>query len=142
VTLRRTGLAAAALAAVGIVVAGYLTWTKLSGGLPVCGPLAGCDTVAQSEYSELLGIPVSLLGMGFSGVVLLLAAAWWRVGDRRAILGAYGLGLFGLLFVGYLTYLELFVIEAICVWCVTYAVTVVAGWLVAAAALRAPVSSG
>jgi uncharacterized membrane protein len=98
--------------------------------------------VAQSEYSELLGIPVSLLGMGFSGVVLLLAAAWWRVGDRRAILGAYGLGLFGLLFVGYLTYLELFVIEAICVWCVTYAVTVVAGWLVAAAALRAPVSSG
>ncbi len=41
------------------------------------------------------------------------------------------MGLLGLLAVIYLTYLELFVIEAVCVWCVSYAVTVVGGWLVA-----------
>ena len=60
--------------------------------------------------------------------------AWWRRSDRRALYVAYGLGLAGILAVAYLTYLELFVIEAICVWCVTYAVTIVAGWLTAAAA--------
>ena len=38
--------------------------------------------------------------------------------------------LVGIIAVAYLTYLELFVIEAICVWCVTYAVTIVAGWVV------------
>jgi uncharacterized membrane protein len=56
--------------------------------------------------------------------------------NRTAHLAAYGLGLFGVLFVGYLSYLELFVIHAICVWCVAYAVTVVGGWLAAAAGLR------
>jgi uncharacterized membrane protein len=136
VTLRRTGFLAAGLALAGLGISLYLTWTKLSGGSPVCGPLVGCETVQSSEYSEIFGIPVALLGAGFSAVLLLLALAWWRAGDRRAILAAYGLGLFGILFVGYLTYLELFVIEAICAWCVTYAVTIVAGWVLAAVAMR------
>ena len=48
----------------------------------------------------------------------------------------YGMGLLGLLAVAYLTYLELFVIGAVCVWCVGYAVTVVGGWLTAVVALR------
>ncbi len=52
--------------------------------------------------------------------------------DRRALYVAYGLGLAGIIAVVYLTYLELVVIEAICVWCVTYALTIVAGWILAA----------
>jgi uncharacterized membrane protein len=71
-----------------------------------------------------------------------LGVIWWRRGDRRALLVAYGLGLFGVLFVAYLTYLELFVIHAVCVWCVGYAVTVVVGWLIAGAALRVRPASG
>jgi uncharacterized membrane protein len=136
VTLPRTGLLAAGLAFAGFLVALYLTWTKLAGELPVCGAFGGCDTVALSEYSVIFGVPVALLGALFSALVFALAVGWWRRGDRKAILGAYGLGLFGILFVGYLTYLELFVIEAICIWCVTYGVTVVAGWVMAAIALR------
>ena len=54
--------------------------------------------------------------------------------DRRALYAAYGLGLAGLLAVAYLTYLEVFVIGAICVWCVTYAITILAGWATAIAA--------
>jgi uncharacterized membrane protein len=92
--------------------------------------------VALSPYSELFGIPVALFGVGFSIAVLGLALAWWRRLDRRALLGLYGLGLLGVLFVAYLTYLELFVIGAVCVWCAGYAITVVAGWLVALLALR------
>ena len=104
----------------------------------MCGPLHGCETVALSSYSELFGIPVALFGVGFSAVLLGLAVAWWRRGDRRALLGLYGLGLLGVLFVAYLTYLKLFVIGAVCVWCAGYAVTIVGGWLIAALALRGP----
>ncbi|MGH2407422.1 MAG: vitamin K epoxide reductase family protein, partial [Candidatus Limnocylindrales bacterium] len=86
--------------------------------------------------SEVAGIPVALLGMGFSGLVALLQLVWWRRGARPALFAGYGIGLFGLLFVAYLTYLELFVIGAVCVWCVTYAATVVIGWAIAALALR------
>jgi uncharacterized membrane protein len=138
VTVRRSGLAIAATALVGLAIAIYLTATKLTGGLPVCGPVQGCEEVALSEYSSIFGIPTAALGAGFSAVLAGLGLAWWRRGDRRALLVAYGLGLFGILFVGYLTYLELFVIHAVCVWCAAYAVTVVVGWLIAAAAMRAP----
>lgn len=134
---RRVGLTLAALATAGLLIAAYLAAVKLTGGIPVCGPLRGCETVNTSPYSELLGIPVALFGVLFSALVLVAALAWWRTGDRRALYVAYGLGLAGMVAVAYLTYLELFVIGAVCVWCVAYAVTVVAGWVGAALALRA-----
>lgn len=124
------------LAATGLAVAAYLTSVRLLGEAPACGPVRGCDTVAASEYATVLGIPVALLGLGFSIVLVMLAVAWWRLGDRRALYATYALGLIGVAMVAYLTYLELFVIEAICIWCVTYAVTVVAGWIVAVLAVR------
>jgi uncharacterized membrane protein len=136
VSARRAGLVGAVLAAVGLAVSIYLASVKLAGALPVCGPLKGCEDVALSPYSEIMGIPVALFGAGFSALVLILALVWWRAGDRRALLASYGLGLFGILFVTYLTYLELFVIHAVCVWCVAYALTVVVGWIVAASAVR------
>ena len=135
-TVRRSGPLASGLALVGLLIAAYLAWTKLSGGLPVCGPLHGCETVALSSYSELFGIPVALFGLAFSIVLLGLAVTWWRRADRRALLGLYGLGLLGVLFVAYLTYLELFVIGAICAWCATYGLTIVVGWLLATLTLR------
>ena len=135
-TARRSGLGIAAIAAVGVAIAAYLTVTKLSGGLPVCGPTHGCEDVALSEYSSIFGIPTAAFGLVFSTVVALLGLGWWRLGDRRALVVAYGLGLFGILFVAYLTYLELFVIHAICVWCVGYGLTVAVGWVVALAAVR------
>ena len=136
-TARRSGLVIAAIAAVGVAIAAYLTVTKLSGGLPVCGPSHGCEDVALSPYSSIFGIPTAAFGLVFSTVVAILGFGWWRLGDRRAVVAAYGLGLFGILFVAYLTYLELFVIHAICVWCVGYGLTVVIGWVVALFAVRA-----
>lgn len=135
-TDRRLGLLIAAIGVVGLVIAGYLTATKLAGGLPVCGPVKGCEDVALSEYSSIAGVPTAALGAAFSIVIGALGLAWWWRGDRRALLAAYGLGLFGILFVAYLTYLELFVIHAVCVWCVAYGLTVIGGWAVVAVALR------
>lgn len=131
-TSSRSGLFGAgltALAAVGLGIATYLLAVRILGEAPACGPVKGCETVAASEYATVAGVPVALLGVLFSITLLAACLAWWRRGDRRALYVAYGLGLAGIVAVVYLTYLELFVIEAICVWCVSYAVTILAGWV-------------
>jgi uncharacterized membrane protein len=121
---------------VGLAIAAYLLAVRLAGGLPACGPDGGCELVQGSEYSEFLGLPVALYGVVYSAIVTASGLRWLAAGDRRALLVAYGIGILGTLGVAYLTYLELFVIEAICAWCVAYGSTVVAGFVVAALALR------
>jgi uncharacterized membrane protein len=129
-----------ALALVGLAVAAYLALEKLSGGTPACGPLHGCETVSSSQYSEVLGIPVAVVGLAYSVVLAGASTAWWRSADagraRQALLVAYGLGLIGTFVIAALTYLELFVIEAVCVYCVTYGLTVIAGLVISAVAVR------
>ena len=126
-----------ALALAGLAIAAYLLAARIIGEAPACGPVKGCETVAASEYATVLGVPVALFGAGFSAMLVTACVVWWRRADRRALYAAYGLGLAGVIAVIYLTYVEVFVIEAICVWCVGYALTIVGGWaLTAAAALR------
>jgi uncharacterized membrane protein len=125
-----------ALSAAGLLIALYLSWTRLAGGLPACGPVRGCDTVALSEYSAIVGVPVAYLGAAFSTVLLGAVLVWLGRGERVALQAAYGLATLGVVFVAYLTYLELFVIHAICVWCVGYAVAVVGAWILLAVELR------
>jgi uncharacterized membrane protein len=132
----RAQWALALTATVGVAISGYLLAVRLAGELPVCGIAAGCETVQTSEYSELFGIPVAAFGLAFSIIVLVAGLLWWRRGDRRALYVAYGIGILGTLMVGYLTYLELFVIHAICTWCVAYGVTVVLGLILAIVELR------
>ncbi len=124
------------LALAGLLISLYLASTKLAGEIPVCGPIRGCETVNTSPYSELLGIPVALFGAGFSVVLLGAAIRWWRAGDVLALRVAYALGLIGVIFVAYLTYLEIFVVGAVCIWCVGYAASILAGFLVAVVAVR------
>jgi uncharacterized membrane protein len=121
------------LAVVGLAIALYLLVVRLLGEAPACGPVAGCETVAASEYSTLFGLPVALYGVGFSLVLVAACLAWWRRAIPAALYVAYGLGLSGVIAIAYLTYLEIFVIEAICVWCATFGLTVIGGWIVAAA---------
>jgi uncharacterized membrane protein len=107
------------VAAVGIGVATYIASADSGGGSPVClGGGHGCATVAASSYSHLLGINVAVYGI--VAYALLLAAAIGR-GDI-ARMGGFVLSLGGFGFSVYLTYLELFVIEAVCQWCVASAV--------------------
>ena len=85
-------------------------------------------TSPRVQYATIFGIPVALFGVGYSVVLAAASFAWWRRAERRALYAAYGLGLAGILAVAYLTYLELFVIDAICIWCVAYGTTIIAGW--------------
>jgi uncharacterized membrane protein len=134
--IRRSGAVLTVLAIAGLAAAIYLAATKLLGEPPVCGPIKGCEDVAASQYSTVAGIPVALFGVGYSIVLIGLSAIWWRLADRRALLGAYALGLLGCFVVAGLTYLELFVIHAICIYCVAYGLTIIAGFIIAAVTLR------
>ena len=107
------------VAALGIGVATYIAIADSGGGSPVClGGSEGCQTVADSSHSHLLGVNIAIFGV--IGYVLLLAAALLR-GDGARMAG-FGIALVGFGYSVYLTYLELFVIDAVCQWCVFSAV--------------------
>lgn len=125
------GLVLASLDVLGLAIAGYLSVVALGGALPYCGPLKGCEQVALSEYSKIGGIPVAVFGVGLSISLFALALAWWRTNDGRLLAAHYGLSLVGVVFEVWFSYLELFVIGAVCVWCAAYGVSLVARFLVA-----------
>lgn len=127
----RPGGILVALDLVGLIVASYLSTVELQGELPYCGPLGGCETVALSPYARIGGVPVAVFGVVLSVTLLTLAVAWIRSG-RLALLGAhYALSLVGVVFELYFTYIELFVLGAVCVWCATYGLSLVARFGVA-----------
>jgi uncharacterized membrane protein len=128
---RSLRLAARALALAGLAVAGYLTWVHFDDAALVCVAGGGCETVQQSEYAEIAGIPVALLGLGSYTAVLGLVI--WDTPNAR--LGAAMLALVGLVFSLYLLALQLFVIDAVCVWCLANDV-VIAPLLAVVTALR------
>ncbi|WP_166396034.1 vitamin K epoxide reductase family protein [Rubrobacter marinus] len=117
----RTALAGLAVA--GISISAYLAWVHFAGIDPLCvAGSDGCDTVQSSQYASVLSVPVSVLGLaGYTG--LLFASV--LKGEAGAYLVLL-LALSGTLFSTYLTYLEIFVIEAICQWCVASAAVITA----------------
>jgi uncharacterized membrane protein len=125
------GVILAALDLVGFGIALYLSIVALQGDLPYCGPLKGCEEVALSEYARIAGIPVAVFGVALSLTLLVLAVAWTRTNRTDLLAAHYGLSLLGVVFEVYFTYLELFVIGAICVWCASYGVSLVARFVVA-----------
>jgi uncharacterized membrane protein len=113
--LRTAGLV---LAGLGIGVAAYLVYVHYAGVEPVCNIAHGCHKVQTSEYAKLAGIPVALLGL--VGYVVILAALLVPGESARMVAALTALVGFG--FSLYLTYRELFTIDAICQWCVASAV--------------------
>lgn len=108
-------ITSAALCVMGFGVAGYVAIRVGGGDIVQCvGGGGGCETVEKSDYSRLLGVHISTYGLiGYS----LILAASALTGDR-ARMTAFFLSFFGFGFSLYLTYLELWEIQAICQWCV------------------------
>lgn len=115
------------LAMLGAGVAAYLAFVEVTGAQAVCGPVGDCNTVQQSAYARLFGVPVGLLGVGG---YLAMAVAWivGALGKARtsnvAWLAIWTMALLATLFSIYLTFLEPFVIGASCAWCITSALIV------------------
>jgi uncharacterized membrane protein len=131
----RSWLLLAVLAVAGVGTSSYLTYSHYADKATVCAGIGSCAFVQSSEYSKVAGVPVALLGLlffiGLAGLVVarlrrMPAALQW--GQPAA----FAMTLGGLAFVSYLTYIELFVIDAICVWCVGTAAITLAAFVVAA----------
>ncbi len=115
------------LAIAGLGVVGYLAYVETAAVPAVCGPVGDCNAVQNSPYATLFGVlPIGVLGL--IGYVAMLAV--WLGGRRsasatssdRASLAVFAMASGGVLFSIYLTYLEPFVIDAVCAWCLTSAV--------------------
>lgn len=130
--------AATFVATLGIGVAAYIAIAEADGGASACfAGGGGCETVAASSHSELAGISVAVIGI--VGYLLLLGTALLR-GDGARLAG-FGLALIGFGYSVYLTWLELFVIEAICQWCVASAVLMTALFAIGATRMLAYVGT-
>jgi uncharacterized membrane protein len=127
------------LALVGLGIAAYLTYVHYSGAAPICEISHGCVKVQASQWSELAGVPVAVLGLvGYVGILASLL-----VRGEGALLAGAGMALAGLGFSAYLTYREIWTIEAICIWCVASAIVMAAlAAVTVARLLRAPASTG
>jgi uncharacterized membrane protein len=110
--------ASIAVGLAGLGIAAYLTVVHYAGGEPVCAIAHGCATVQKSAYAELAGVPVALLGL--LGYVAILAALF-RDGEQGRTAAAF-LSLAGFGFSAWLTYVEVFKLDAICIWCVASAI--------------------
>lgn len=116
--------AAILLALAGAGVAGYLAAQNLQGETGMCTITHGCATVQKSRYGELLGVPVSVPGLGLYLVLGLSGAL--RLANARGhghlVTGAAFVAAFaGLVFSAYLTAVEAFVLDAWCIYCIASA---------------------
>ncbi len=133
-TLVRVLLIASALLAIaGIGIAAYLTVVHFADQPIVCSGIGDCEKVNSSRYAKLAGVPVAVLGLLSYVTMLLLVLGALIRRDAMLVAAAWGVALAAFGFSMYLTYIELEVLDAICVWCVSSA-TVVTAILVALSA--------
>ena len=112
------------LAVLGIGVSGYLTYTHLSGAPILCGGSSACEVVNASRYAYLGPIPIALLGLGTYVALAVLSLIPAREDRAWPDLAIFGLSLTGGLYSLYLTYIELFVLYAVCWWCAISAILI------------------
>src|SRR5512137_2668926 len=116
--------ASVVLSGLGVCISGYLVTKRFTGGSLACTRWAQCDVVNNSVYSQIHGVPISVIGLAGYLVLLALAfAALWTEAraQQQILLLTFVLSLVGVEFSAYLTYLEIYVIEALCAWCVASA---------------------
>ncbi len=107
----------------GLADSAYLAQHELTNTPLLCNiqNLSGCNIVAQSPYSQLFGVPLAVYGIAFYALVFIVAAFELVVVDQLLRRALQGLALIGLLFSIGATALQVFVIEALCVYCLTSA---------------------
>jgi len=97
----------------GVAVSAYLTYVHYQPAALICTGSGGCEAVQDSSYALLVGVPVAALGLG--AWIAALALTIWNSELARTLTVALAIG--SLAFVAYLVVLQLFVIDAICLWC-------------------------
>jgi uncharacterized membrane protein len=114
------------------VVSSFLAYIYLSGSRLLCDGVGGCEYVANSSYSQVAGVPVPLFGMAGYSILILLSIGRMAGSAYRQwlVLATFGAGLVGFLFSVFLTYIEFFVLYAVCPWCLASAAAITAIFVV------------
>ena len=110
------------LAILGVLVSIYMTIFKLTSNNAMCLGSGDCSTVNASKYSSVYGIPVAFVGvLGYLAIlgVLIMQDRGMDFFKKNGLLVLFGLVITGFLFTLYLIYLEIFVIKALCPFCIT-----------------------
>jgi uncharacterized membrane protein len=118
---RWPGLVGSALSVAGLAIASYLTYEHFTSSTTLACSDSGvinCLKVTTSSYSAVLGVPVAVLGVVFFAVMLVLQLpAMWRRPERAIRRGRLAWAVIGLCTALYLLCVELFAVDAICLWC-------------------------
>lgn len=122
------------LAILGLLDSIYLVWVKFTGNYAICGPIGNCESVNSSQYSEIFGVPIALLGAGayLVMVVLLLLEPRGSFWAESGPIIVFGMSLIGVLYSIYLTYIEIAILKAICPYCVISAIILVSLLIISA----------
>ncbi len=134
------------LAFCGLADSAYLAQHEVTHTPLICniGGLSGCNIVAQSPYSRFFGIPLAEYGILFYAIVFVLAALELVIYDKLLRRVLQWLAVFGLLSSLYFEFLQIFVIGALCVYCLgsallTLLIFVSAGFIEPLPKKKAPV---
>jgi uncharacterized membrane protein len=119
VQARNRRLVIAVMSALGIFVAGYLTWSHFSGEPVYCGGTNSCELVNSSRFAYLGPIPVALIGVTGYIIIFVLSLIAWKIEQPWPMLLIFGGALIGVLLQWYLFYIEAAVLRAFCYWCIT-----------------------
>jgi len=111
------------LSSIGFVDAFYLTQKHYSEGPVTCPIFGGCDTVTNSVYSEIFGIPVSLLGSLYYASLFTLIVYSYITNNKKATLLATQFSIAGFTLTTYFLYIMVYVLQAICFYCLVSAIT-------------------
>ena len=108
-----------------MLVSIYLAYVEINQVEAVCGPVGNCNVVQTSPYAQIIGIPIAVLGLfNYGAIIVTWGVQKYGAGSlaNLATLALVALTIFGTGFSIYLTLLEIFVIHAICAWCLTSAI--------------------
>lgn len=108
---------------IGFLDAAYLTVKHYFSSSVICSFLAGCEIVTTSQYATIGNIPIALLGTLFYLAVFILSAIYLDTGRSGIIKTILGFSVIGFLSSVWFVYLQLFILKAICFYCMISAVT-------------------
>lgn len=119
------------IAVLGFADASYLTVEHFKGTIPPCSIVSGCETVLTSSYSAIFGIPVSLLGAIYYLIIAIGTFAYLDTKKTVVLKWALALTVFGLVMSLWFIFLQAFIVDAWCLYCLGSAATSIALFVMA-----------
>ncbi len=111
------------IAFIGFIDAGYLTVNHFQNVVPPCSIVAGCESVLTSSYAVIFGIPIALVGAIYYLLVLIGVSAFLESKNVEILKWTLFFTLIGFLSSLWLIYIQAFILNSYCLYCLGSALT-------------------